>query len=91
MVAHIREVERALGDGRRDGNTAAEREQIARLEMRAIAARPLAAGTPVGEGDVIFRRSSEGLSAWEFAGGAAAADVAAGTPLTAATLRKGER
>jgi sialic acid synthase SpsE len=91
MVARIREVERALGDGSRDRNTAAEREQIAKLEMRAIAARPLAAGAAIGDGDIFYRRSSEGITAWEFAGGAVAADVAAGTPITPAMLRKESR
>jgi sialic acid synthase SpsE len=91
MVRHIREVERALGDGCRDANTAREREQIAALEVRAIAARPIPAGTTVGAADVVFRRNREGISAWAFAGGTAIRDLSAGTPLTTDLLRAEDR
>lgn len=93
MVAHIRDVEQAFGEGGRDTNTAAERAQIARLEVRAVAARSIAAGETVSDADVFFRRAPGGLSAWTFDGGTGTAvrDLPAGTPLSAADVRMERR
>ncbi|MEP6916810.1 MAG: N-acetylneuraminate synthase family protein [Acidobacteriota bacterium] len=92
MVAHIRDVEAAMGDGGRDTNTVREREQITRLEVRAIARAPIAAGARIAAADVIFRRAPDGLSAYDFEAleaPVAAEPIAARTPITRAKLRGG--
>jgi sialic acid synthase SpsE len=43
MVAHIREVEEAFGDGKRDENSPRERQQIERLTVRAVARQEIPA------------------------------------------------
>ena len=92
MVDHIRDVERAFGDGSRDTNTAREREQIARLEVRAIAREAIAAGSPISAAQVMFRRAPEGLAVHEFealAAPVAASAIAARTPITRDKVRVG--
>jgi N,N'-diacetyllegionaminate synthase len=90
MVAHIREVEKARGDGRRETNSVRERDQIARLEVRAIAREAIPAGARISAADVMFRRAPEGLSAYDFealAAPVAAEPIAARTPITHAKLQ----
>jgi sialic acid synthase SpsE len=94
MVSHIRDVERALGDGRRDANTEREREQIERLEVRAIARAPIAAGTIVTPDLVMFRRAPQGLPAHAFAlldRPVAAETIPARTPITRERLKEAAR
>lgn len=90
MIADIRDVEASMGDGRRDSNTETERGQIAKLEVRAIARRPIAAGARIGADDVMFRRAPDGLPEHEFstiADPTAACAIAERTPITADKLR----
>jgi sialic acid synthase SpsE len=90
MVAHIRDVEAAMGDGGRETNTDREREQIARLEVRAIAREAIPAGARIGAADVIYRRAPDGLSAYEFEAldaPIAAEPIDARTPITRAKLQ----
>jgi sialic acid synthase SpsE len=92
MVAHIRDVEQAMGDGSRDRNTAAERDQIARLEVRAIAREMIPAGTRISAERVMFRRAPEGVSAYDFEAldaPVAAEPIAARTPITRSKLERG--
>ena len=92
MVAHIRDVEKAMGDGRRDRNTPAERDQIARLEVRAIAREAIPAGTRISAELVMFRRAPEGVSAYDFEaleGAVTAEPIAARTPITRSKLEGG--
>lgn len=89
MIRHIRDVEESMGDGRRDDNTAREREQIAALEVRAIARDTIDAGTAITPERVMFRRAPAGLPAHEFeslAAPVAATTIPAGTPITADAL-----
>jgi sialic acid synthase SpsE len=92
MVGHIRDVERAFGDGSRDTNTVREREQIAGLEVRAIAREAIAEGAPISTAQVMFRRASQGLAVYEFealARPVAATAIAARTPITRDNVRAG--
>jgi sialic acid synthase SpsE len=90
MVDHIRDVELALGDGSRDTNTAREREQIGRLEVRAIARETIPAGSPISTAQVMFRRAPVGLAVHEFealAAPVAATAIPALTPITRDNVR----
>jgi sialic acid synthase SpsE len=90
MIRNIRDVESSLGDGRRDGNTEREREQIATLEVRAIARDTIHAGVPLTPDHVIFRRAPAGLAAYDFealAAPVAACTIPAGTPITGDKVR----
>ena len=92
MVAHIRDIDRAQGDGARDTNTEREREQIGRLEVRTIAREAIAAGARISAADVMFRRAPAGLPAYEFealTAPIAAEAIAARTPITIDKLRGG--
>jgi sialic acid synthase SpsE len=66
MIAHIRDVEQALGDGARAENTARDREQIEALTVRAVASTDIPAGSPLTRDVVTFRRAPAGLKADEF-------------------------
>ena len=92
MVRNIREVEASMGDGRRDANTEREREQIAKLEVRAIASAAIDAGAPVTPDRVMFRRAPSGLTVHEFesiAGPIAVVAIAQGSPITREAVREG--
>jgi sialic acid synthase SpsE len=92
MVRNIRDVEASMGDGRRDTNTEREREQIAKLEVRAVACAAIAAGSPVTPDRVMFRRAPSGLTAHEFetmAAPIAVGEIAAGSPITRDAVRDG--
>jgi N,N'-diacetyllegionaminate synthase len=94
MVAQIRDVERALGDGRRDVNSLREQEQIERLEVRAIAREAIAAGAALTRDLVVFRRAPAGMPADDFeALGApiAAEPIPAWAPITPDKLKGGTR
>jgi sialic acid synthase SpsE len=88
MVSHIRDVERALGDGRRDRNTTGDRDQIARVTVRAVARRAIHPGQTVTAADVLFRRAPTGLSAREFEAMGSAIAVEAIAPLSPITEDK---
>ena len=92
MVSHIRDVEQSLGDGRRDDNTARERDQIEKLEVRAIACEPIQAGAPLTPDVIAFRRSPAGLAAHEFEAlrdPVAAQAIPAWTPIVASMVKRG--
>jgi sialic acid synthase SpsE len=89
MIAHIHEVEQALGDGARAQNSTREREQIEALTVRVVAGADIAAGTPVTRDVVVFRRAPAGLTADEFealAEPVAAEQIPAGTPIVASMI-----
>jgi sialic acid synthase SpsE len=91
MIAHIREVEQALGDGARAENTAREREQIEALTVRAVARADISAGSPLTRDVIAFRRAPAGLPADEFealADPVAAERIPAGTPIVERMLAR---
>jgi len=92
MVAQIREVEHALGDGRRDDNTSREREQIELLTVRAIARTEIPAGSPLTTDVVVFRRAPRGLPAEDFealSDPIAAERIPAWTPIVERMIARG--
>lgn len=89
MVRAIRDVEAALGDGRKSPSAAElPNRPIARRSL--VAARPVAAGEPWTAGAVTAKRPADGLSPmrwWDVAGGAARRDYVADDALTPEELR----
>jgi sialic acid synthase SpsE len=94
MVSQIRDVEQALGDGRRDVNSPGEREQIERLEVRAIAREAIAPGATLTRDLVVFRRAPAGMAADDFQAlrdPVAAELIPAWAPITPDKLKGGPR
>jgi N-acetylneuraminate synthase len=78
MVAGIREVQMAIGDGVKQANEA-ERDNIAVARRSLVAARDIAAGSPLTPADIIAKRPGTGLSPmlyWDLLGQAAPRDFA---------------
>ena len=62
MVVGIREVERALGDGRKVGPSAAEADEMYRLARRSlVAACPIPRGTPITREMLAVKRPGFGI------------------------------
>jgi sialic acid synthase SpsE/CMP-N-acetylneuraminic acid synthetase len=84
MVAAIRVVEGALGDGAKRP-TAAELRMRAHVRRVIVAARPLRAGQVITEDDVVLRRANHGMAAAALAtlvGRTVRCDITALTPIT---------
>ena len=84
MVAGIRQMEQALGDGHK-GPTESELRNLPIIRKALVAARPIAKGTIIGSDDVGAKRiSAAGLSPmrlWDLLGRVATRDYAADQPL----------
>jgi sialic acid synthase SpsE len=62
MVSHIRDVERALGDGQKHGPTTAEAEEMyAKARRSIVAARPIPTGTVITDDMLTVKRPGFGI------------------------------
>lgn len=89
LVAAVRTVESALGDGRKRP-TAAEEETKRVVRRRILAARALPSGTRLGEDDFALRRAGTGAEAAELpllVGRTLVRDVVEGEPIVLADVR----
>jgi len=63
LVAGIRAIEQALGDGRLEGPSGPEQEEMYRLARRSlIAARDIPAGTPIAREHLVVKRPGYGIA-----------------------------
>jgi sialic acid synthase SpsE len=93
MVKAIRAVEKSLGDGKMKQPGAKEKEFIAAVQVKLVAARDIAQGARIERAMLAYRRAPGGITPADEArvlGATAAAPIAAGTPLAWDKLRTSE-